>query len=58
MKRHRESIADVISRVFTVYSSRSEESEYYEQKWQDDSKIKLLEEEYKKRENRIKQLEE
>jgi hypothetical protein len=32
--------------VFTVYSSRSEESEYYEQKWQDDSKMKLVEEEH------------
>lgn len=51
MKRPGESIADVISRVFTVYSSRSEESEYYEQ-------MKLLDEEYKRKENRIKQLEE
>jgi predicted RNase H-like nuclease (RuvC/YqgF family) len=58
MKKPGESIADVISRVFTVYSGKSEESEYYEQQWQDHSQMKLFEEENKRKENIINQLKE
>jgi uncharacterized coiled-coil DUF342 family protein len=58
IKKPRESIADVILRVFKIYAERSEESEYHEQ-WQEEcSKVKHLEEENSKKGNRIVGLEE
>jgi predicted RNase H-like nuclease (RuvC/YqgF family) len=57
MRRPGESIADIISRIVTIYAARSEGSEYY-QLWQEQySRVKSLEEQVDKKDKRITEIE-
>lgn len=56
MRRTGESIADIISRIVTIYAARSEGSEYYELWQEEHSKAKSLEEETGKKDKRIAEL--
>jgi hypothetical protein len=58
MKKPGETIADVISRIVKIYKSRTEELESYKLWREARSKVELLEEENRKQENRVIELEE
>jgi hypothetical protein len=58
MKKPGETIADVISRIVKIYKSRTEETECYKLWREACSKVELLEEENRKQENRLIELEE
>ena len=57
MRRPGESIADIISRIVTIYAAKSEASEYYELWQEEHSKLRSLEEEMDKKDKRITELE-
>ena len=58
MKKPGETVGDVISRIVNIYKSRTEETECYKLWREACSKVELLEEENRKQENRVIEVEE